>query len=352
MAIIKLKRGNRSNLPASVNPGEPVVCQDTGEMFFGDQTGNLVQINAFESEVTGSLYNADKSVEYNADDILQKSRTINNAQTILSGGGNFTLSGNYELKWDYRMIVICAGHGSQFASDGYFSIDMPPVGTYINRINNSPVQVNSNGILLGTWEALYYRLPVGGHQNTDNSRFFIYNYQNAYMIPDDAVLIALRTADQNCVNLWTGVKLIAGGPSITSNVDNSTTKLLGISTANSQQQISNTSGYFNIDSMSLIINPPYTCDVAFTFECNTWNNLAQGYAAVFSLHDGADNNQSPYFHMVGQPVANIRMPATVRWIIQDVPGGVNSTWNVTWHVYGGIQYISYRCFTAENLGRS
>jgi len=51
MPIIKFKRGNKANLPATANVGEPLLAIDTGEMYYGDSSGNRQPLKVDKSNV-------------------------------------------------------------------------------------------------------------------------------------------------------------------------------------------------------------------------------------------------------------------------------------------------------------
>jgi hypothetical protein len=51
MAVIKLKRGLKANLPTTLNAGEPALAIDTGELFYGDNSGNRQPIKIDKSNI-------------------------------------------------------------------------------------------------------------------------------------------------------------------------------------------------------------------------------------------------------------------------------------------------------------
>ena len=53
MAIIKIKRGNKANLPSTANAGEPLLAIDTGELFYGDNSGNTQPVKVHKNNLFG-----------------------------------------------------------------------------------------------------------------------------------------------------------------------------------------------------------------------------------------------------------------------------------------------------------
>lgn len=221
MAIVKLKRGNRANLPSTASPGEVLLCQDTAEVYFGNNSGNLVEINSYESVNSHHLYDNSTNL-YTATDLINQIMTSRNlaeatlhAQHSILGGGNVTLSTNYEIQWSNRFIVIGFGKDSKIALDGYFDVTMPYVGAAITVIGSSPVIVTSSGIPMANWQALYYQLPFGAGHSVSYNNFFLYNYNTSYVLPPNSILIAIREYDQNYVRLWNSRRVLPNGTAVT-----------------------------------------------------------------------------------------------------------------------------------------
>ena len=51
MALIKLKRGNKANLPTTASQGEPLLAIDTGELYYGDNSGNRQPVKLDKTNV-------------------------------------------------------------------------------------------------------------------------------------------------------------------------------------------------------------------------------------------------------------------------------------------------------------
>lgn len=219
MATIKLRRGLRANLPASGSPGEAFFCYDTGELFIVNNSGAMVEINSFESNYSEKIYNAAKSASYNADSLYKYTdrvidKAINTSLIEIYGGGIISFSSSYELKWTLRIIVMGAGRGSHFSTNGFFQISMPSIGTWITRYNAAAVQVTSGGIPLAVWDTLYYKLPIGSSSTFSASNFIIYPYNGNgadYELPYNAIPIALHNSDNHYCYLFNRIRIAPGG---------------------------------------------------------------------------------------------------------------------------------------------
>jgi hypothetical protein len=105
-----------------------------------------------------------------------KNDFILNSRFSLTGGGDLSHTGSAtdsRIKWTERIIAIANGDKSTISPDGYFDINMPPVGTTIHGIgNNTDVVVDSSGIPLKNWSSLWYALPIGSSHDTANDNFY------------------------------------------------------------------------------------------------------------------------------------------------------------------------------------
>lgn len=137
---------------------------------------------------------------------------MSRAQAIIHGGGTVTVSASYEVKWSARFIVISAGRSATTASNGYFDIDMPPVGTVITGVGGAANQTTTAaGIVLAPWQALYYILPLGSTNPSVAANFRVASYTAASTIDDNWILIAARNGDgSNSVRFGAGYTLMAG----------------------------------------------------------------------------------------------------------------------------------------------
>lgn len=128
------------------------------------------------------------------------------AHLNLSGGGNISLTGANELSWSQRFIIIANGNGSHFSTAGHFSLNMPASGAVIRGIGaTADVTVTTGGIPLGTWQALYAVLTIGG--GSASYEYAITDYNVAHSLPSNYVLLAVRNNDNGRVHLSTGMEL-------------------------------------------------------------------------------------------------------------------------------------------------
>jgi hypothetical protein len=212
MPTIKLKRGLRANLPSAGSAGEAFFCYDTGELFIANNAGSMVEINAYESNYAEKLYTDDKAKSYSAESFIKVNdqKTLNAvslARIGLIGGGTISISSDVRIKWTTRIVALGMGKGAHFSTDGYFQIAMPSAGNTITKYGGGTATVDTNGIPLNTWETLYYLLPIGQSSASSLSNFVIYPYNVTQEIPDNAVMIAMRSGDSSYVYLFNKTRL-------------------------------------------------------------------------------------------------------------------------------------------------
>ena len=149
------------------------------------------------------------------------------ANTNISGGGTITVNGSGSVLWSARFIVIANGSGANFAANGYFDIYCPTSGTVTGVGGIADLTVTAAGIPLGSWNALYYILPIGGTQGTIAANFRVASYTSALDIPHNWVLICVVNGDNGYYHFPNGINLkanqnstnlYANGGSIVSNV--------------------------------------------------------------------------------------------------------------------------------------
>ena len=129
------------------------------------------------------------------------------AQHNLSGPSHLTLNSNYDLSWSGRFLLISAGRGDHFASDGLFDIRLPAVGTVIPGYGGSAgATVTSDGIRLNSTDALYYVLPIGENHLSQDSNFRMVSWTTSFKLPPDEVwvFVAQRNVDSGEVRLGNG----------------------------------------------------------------------------------------------------------------------------------------------------
>jgi len=124
---------------------------------------------------------------------------MSNAKSLISGGGVLSVDSGYNIKWSLRFLVMGAGRGATTATNGHFSIVMPPVGTVIPRVGDtapSSVTVTSAGINFNAWDALYYILPLGSSEASLPANFRIVQYTSDFVVPYDWLPIATRNSTE------------------------------------------------------------------------------------------------------------------------------------------------------------
>lgn len=128
------------------------------------------------------------------------------AQIVLSGGGDITWDGTY-FKWSGTFFVQGLGAHPHTLTSGYTSIDMPAVATSVMVAGSSTVTsatVAAGGVPLGTNQALYYKMKVGGDVFSDGTRFVIVDITKNAMVPPTWVFIAVNTGTGNLLKMGNG----------------------------------------------------------------------------------------------------------------------------------------------------
>ena len=131
------------------------------------------------------------------------------ANRNLNGGGIFTVDASGNVKWSNRMMVISNGRGTNFATDGYFTIDCPVIGTVTGVGGAANKTATAAGIPLTAYEALYYILPIGSGHASVAANFRVALYTGNLNIPHDWVLICVRS-DSNVFTFNNGITLRPG----------------------------------------------------------------------------------------------------------------------------------------------
>jgi hypothetical protein len=117
------------------------------------------------------------------------------ANANISGGGVITVNGSGFIKNSQRFIVISNGRGTHFSNSGYFNIDIPTSGTITGVGGAFNRSATANGVQLGSWEALYYILPIGSAPTSLAANFRVAAYTANLVIPEEWVLIAMKNGD-------------------------------------------------------------------------------------------------------------------------------------------------------------
>ena len=119
------------------------------------------------------------------------------ANKNITGGGTVTVDGSGNVLWSSRFIIISNGRGAYFSTVGYFDIDCPVTGTITGVGGAANVTATAAGIPLGSWQAIYYILPIGsgsGHVSVA-ANFRVASYTADLNVPHDWVLICVRNSD-------------------------------------------------------------------------------------------------------------------------------------------------------------
>lgn len=122
---------------------------------------------------------------------------ILNTRFALTGGGFIDCRSN-AISWTNRFIAISQGRGASSSTSGYFEITMPPDGTVIHGVAGAAdVTVTGGLITFPSWGALWYKLPIGSSNATNNNNFYMTYYSGVsdFEVPEDWVMIACMNLD-------------------------------------------------------------------------------------------------------------------------------------------------------------
>ncbi len=132
------------------------------------------------------------------------------AQSNLTGGGTIAVDGSYNFSWTSRFIAISNGRGSHFSTGGYFDVLMPAAGTALTGVGGAASTTwTASGVTLGSWQALYYILPIGSGQSSLAANFRLASYTSDLEVPANWILLAVRNGDNNQVRIGSGLTLHA-----------------------------------------------------------------------------------------------------------------------------------------------
>ena len=123
---------------------------------------------------------------------------MRNAIRMISGGGIRTHT-SVGVRWSARLLLLAVGVAALDAPSGYFSVEMPPDGTLIERRTAGAVTTTTvaGGIVpLTAHEVLWYDLPMGQVSTSQPGRFHItHTTMGAFDIPSTWVPVVLRNTD-------------------------------------------------------------------------------------------------------------------------------------------------------------
>ena len=121
------------------------------------------------------------------------------------GGGTITVDGSYRVGWTQRMLVMNAGRGTHFSTDGFFQIDQPTSGVITAVGGGTANTWNASGIIITGWNSLYYILPIGSGSTSIAANFRMVGYTSDLEIPDDWILIAKKNHEGGAEHIKFGV---------------------------------------------------------------------------------------------------------------------------------------------------
>ena len=187
------------------------------------------------SIAAGSASTATSATQYNG--VAQTSFVESlKANFNITGGGTISVDGSGYITWSTRFIVIANGNGSNFAASGYFDISNPGSSVTITGVGGAGnvVTNGSGGIPLGSWQALYYILPIGSTNGSVAGNYRIASYTSAMDVPYNWILICVRNGDDGYFYFPQGLQLATGtSSSYTYLGANFQTNSLGVGTGGS-----------------------------------------------------------------------------------------------------------------------
>ena len=120
MSVIQLKRGLKSNIPATAQPGEPLVTLDTKEVFIGDSNSAVTPIKVESDNIIDkdtpegvAALDADKNIIYNikTDSLYFSSSTQITLQQGQNGVINSLPINEFRLvKWLINVADLITGN--------------------------------------------------------------------------------------------------------------------------------------------------------------------------------------------------------------------------------------------------
>lgn len=131
----------------------------------------------------------------------------------LSGGGTLTTNVSGAILWSARFIVISSGYGTHYSTDGSFDIIAPAPATVITGVGGAAnITVAGDGTIpLGSWQSLYYILPIGSAHTSVTANFRVASFSAALEVPPHWVLIAQRNDDASTIKWGSGFIQDFGG---------------------------------------------------------------------------------------------------------------------------------------------
>ena len=175
-----------------------------GNVLIGTTTDNgadKLQVSG-DALVTGTYY-----VNSTKTDLAEAVRSRFN----LTGGGTISVNTSAGIAWSTRFILMNNGRGTTYGTNGYFDISMPADGTVITGLGGASNYTVAGGVIvLGSWSALYYILPIGASNTSVAANFRLVGYTTDVDIPPEWVLICQRNGDNGQFYFPGGISLNLG----------------------------------------------------------------------------------------------------------------------------------------------
>ncbi len=189
--------GSTSHLAAG-SSGQLLRSNGAGAPTWLDQSS--IAAGSASSAGTATNYNGVPQAEYSAS---------MKANFNITGGGTITVDASGYISWSTRFIVISHGNGSNFSTSGYFDISNPGSSVTITGVGGAGnVTTNGSGAIpLGSWQALYYILPIGSGSSSVAGNYRIASYTSGLEVPYNWILICVRNGDDGYFYFPQGLQL-------------------------------------------------------------------------------------------------------------------------------------------------
>ena len=199
--VTSVATGNGMTGGAITTTGTVSVLANTG--IVANATGTFVNAS-YIATIT-----ANNATFINGNSVLTVMESLR-ANRALHGGGTITVSASGDILWSARFIVISNGRGTHFSTDGFFNISCPTSGTITGVGGAANKTATAAGIPLGSWEAIYYIMPIGSNSGSLAANFRVVSYTSDVEIPSNWLLICVKNDDNSNYYFNNGIILKAG----------------------------------------------------------------------------------------------------------------------------------------------
>lgn len=202
MGIIKNTLGTLSSvfsLGREINKVE--LRNNTGILEGKDNSGSYKPLVVINDQITDLDYtwSSDYINSKLGFSSLTERKFFSNLTTVIAHNHDNYLFVNNSIKWISPFIVNLPF--KQYATDGYFTIDMPGLGINIDKNDSSYITTTSDGIPLLAGESLVYKLPFGQGNSTINSNFLIVKNNVNFDNTEDYITLFTRKINGNDINI-------------------------------------------------------------------------------------------------------------------------------------------------------